>query len=69
MCSYEAHVASTATLEIQRRVLGTEHPDTLSSMSNLASVYFYQGKFAEAEALHRQTMNRRRVLSPTILAR
>jgi hypothetical protein len=47
----------------QRRVLGPDHPDTLYSMSNLASVYRRQGKYAQAEALHSQTLEvRRRVL-------
>ena len=52
-------------LEIQRRVLGPEHPDTLYSMNNLAIVYYYQGKYAQAEALDSQTLEiRRRVLGP-----
>ena len=32
-------------------VLGPEHPETLSSMNNLADVYWVQGKYAQAEAL------------------
>jgi hypothetical protein len=37
-------------------MLGLEHPDTLRSMSNLASVAQEQGRAAEAEGLHRQVL-------------
>ena len=35
----QAETLDSQTLEIQRRVLGPEHPDTLRSMNNLAIVY------------------------------
>jgi uncharacterized protein involved in tolerance to divalent cations len=38
------------------RVLGEEHPDTLTSMSNLASTYWNQGKLNEAEGLQVMVM-------------
>ena len=61
----EAEALFSQTLEIQRRVLGPEHPDTLNSMNNLASVYYSQGKYAQAEALDSQILEiRRRVLGP-----
>ena len=41
-------------------MLGPKHPDTLASMSNLASVYMDEGKYAPAEALHRQTLEVKR---------
>jgi len=45
------------------RVLGQEHPDTLSSMANLASTYRNQGRWKEAEGLELQVMEtRKRVL-------
>jgi hypothetical protein len=37
------------------KVLGHEHPDTLGSMNNLASVLGRQGKYKEAEAMNRLT--------------
>ncbi len=40
--------------EVQQRVLGAEHPNTLSSLNTLALALSQQGKAAEAEALHRQ---------------
>ena len=39
------------TLDATREVLGAQHPDTLTSMNNLASVLYNQGKLAEAEGL------------------
>ncbi|KAJ9652261.1 hypothetical protein H2198_008471 [Neophaeococcomyces mojaviensis] len=42
---------------------GLEHPDTLTSMSNLATVLSEQGKYEQAEEMHRQTLN----LSLTVL--
>jgi Tfp pilus assembly protein PilF len=37
-------------------VLGPEHPDTLTSMNNLAWVLDNQGKYEEAEAMNWQTL-------------
>ncbi|KAK0619529.1 hypothetical protein B0T14DRAFT_479768 [Immersiella caudata] len=51
--------------EIQTQVLGPEHPDTLTSMANLASTFRNQGRWAEAESLEVQAMEiRKRVLGP-----
>ena len=35
---------------------GKEHPDTLTSMNNLAEVVSSQGKYKEAERIHRQAL-------------
>jgi len=52
-------------METRRKVRGPEHPDTLTSMNNLASTYRNQGRWTEAEELEVQVMEtRRRVLSP-----
>jgi eukaryotic-like serine/threonine-protein kinase len=52
-------------IEIQRRTLGPEHPDTLNSMNNLASDLRQEGHYTEAERLDRETLEiRRRVLGP-----
>ena len=37
-------------------MLGKEHPDTLTSMNNLAEVLGSQGKYEEAERINRQTL-------------
>ena len=44
-------------LELQRRVLGPEHPRRLASMNDLALLYLNQGKYAQAEALLREALN------------
>lgn len=52
-------------LEIRRRALGPEHPDTLTSMNNLALVLWKELRYPEAERLDRETIEiRRRVLGP-----
>jgi tetratricopeptide (TPR) repeat protein len=59
----EARKLHRETLEIRRRVLGQDHPDTLTSMHNLANAYSSQGRHDEAEKLCRETLEiRRRVL-------
>jgi tetratricopeptide (TPR) repeat protein len=53
------------TLEIQKRVNGPEHPDTLLTMANLANTLHDQKKDEEAESLYVATIAaRRRVLGP-----
>jgi tetratricopeptide (TPR) repeat protein len=39
-----------------QQALGDDHPPTLYSMNNLAIVLRQQGRYAEAETLHRQTL-------------
>ena len=38
-------------METRNKVLGQDHPDTLTSMANLASTYRSQGRWKEAEEL------------------
>ena len=40
-------------------MLGKEHPDTLKSMNSLADSFYMQGKYDEAEKMHRQTLELR----------
>ena len=48
-------------LDLQRRVFGEEHPDTLSTMNDLAELYLeYEGKAAQAEPLLTQVLEVRR---------
>jgi hypothetical protein len=50
-------------METMKRVLGEEHPDTLTCMGNLASTYMDQGRWKEAEELEVQVIKtRKRVL-------
>jgi tetratricopeptide (TPR) repeat protein len=52
----EAEQTHQQTLELRQKVLGLEHPDTLTSMSHLGAVLSMQGKYVEAEQMHRQTL-------------
>jgi tetratricopeptide (TPR) repeat protein len=50
-------------LSARRRVLGSDHPDTLTSIYSLGGLYQTQGKYDAAEPLYEQCLNaRRRVL-------
>ncbi|HMK29352.1 MAG TPA: serine/threonine-protein kinase [Terriglobales bacterium] len=52
-------------LDITRRVLGPEHPNTLGSMGNLAATLADAGRYADAEQLALETADlQRRVLGP-----
>ncbi|MGH9869647.1 MAG: tetratricopeptide repeat protein [Candidatus Polarisedimenticolia bacterium] len=53
----------TKALDIQSRVLGPEHPDTLASMASLGFLYGYQSRNEEAERLQFRTLEmQKRVL-------
>lgn len=61
----EAEKLERETLDICRRVLGPEHPDTLGTMNNLGSTLDYESRYAEAAQLQRETFEiQRRVLGP-----
>ncbi|OCK74986.1 HET-domain-containing protein, partial [Lepidopterella palustris CBS 459.81] len=45
----EAEVPFKEVFQTRKRVLGEEHPSTLTSMANLASTYRNQGRWKEAE--------------------
>ncbi len=48
---------------MRKRVLGAEHPSTLASANNLALSLSKQGKYVEAERIHREVLEvRKRVL-------
>ncbi len=62
---WEAEPLRKSVLAICERVLGPEHPDTLSSLNNLAILYHEQGKFELAEPLYQRALEgRERVLGP-----
>jgi Tfp pilus assembly protein PilF len=61
----EAGSMHQRALETREKVLGREHPDTLTSVNNLGSALDSQGKFDEAEKMHRWALEaRERVLGP-----
>jgi tetratricopeptide (TPR) repeat protein len=52
----EAEPLLRQALAIRRKVLGEQHPDTATSLDNLAGNLYYQGKYPEAETLYRQAL-------------
>ncbi|KAN0066948.1 hypothetical protein V8E54_014872 [Elaphomyces granulatus] len=61
----EAEKLFVQVMETRKTLLGPEHPDTLTSMANLASTYRNQGRWTEAEKLEVQVMETRKaVLGP-----
>ena len=52
-------------IEVQKRVLGADHPKTLTTANNLASTLFVQGQLTEAERMMQATLaSCQRVLGP-----
>lgn len=52
-------------LNVDNRVQGPEHRDTLTSRDNLAGALYDLGDYRQAAELHRQTLDiRRRTLGP-----
>ncbi len=49
-------------LNFYQKVFGDEHPDTATSLDNLANLYGSQGRYDKAEPLLRQALNIRRKL-------
>jgi tetratricopeptide (TPR) repeat protein len=61
----QAIAAGNSLVEDAERVLGPDHPDTLSSRNDLASAYWVAGRVAEAIPLHQRTLaDMERVLGP-----
>src|SRR2546423_1632218 len=59
----KAEELQVQAVAMRRSMFGGEHPDTLTSMANLASTYRNQGRWTEAEKLEVQVMEtRKRVL-------
>jgi Tetratricopeptide repeat len=52
-------------IEISKKLLGPEHPATLSSMENLARIYSEQRRWNDAEQLELQVMDIRKKLLGT----
>ena len=57
--SKEAEVLQIKVLDTRKRILGVEHPDTISAMAKLATTYQYLGKYAEAERLKIKVLDAR----------
>jgi tetratricopeptide (TPR) repeat protein len=56
---------SQSAIVAREKILGPEHPDTLTSASHLGSVLERQGKYKEAEAMQRRALEEyEKVLGP-----
>ncbi|CUS10722.1 unnamed protein product, partial [Tuber aestivum] len=68
----ESETMHRRTLEKRKKILGPDHPDTLTnhpvtltSANNLATALQYQGKYEEAERMHRHTLEiQEKILGP-----
>ena len=58
--SNEAEQLDLQVLDLQKSVLGEEHPDTILAMANLASTWSQQGRSSEAEQLELQVLDLRK---------
>ena len=56
----EAEELEVEVMKTQKRVLGREHPDMLTSMASLALTYGNQGRWKEAEELEVEVMEMRK---------
>ena len=52
----EAEPLYKQALAIRKAKLGNNHPDTASSLNNLAALYDSQGRYSEAELLYKQAL-------------
>ena len=58
----EAQLQLERAVELRKRALGLDHPDTLASMHALGVLYNYQSRYAQAEALLSQVLAARQRL-------
>jgi tetratricopeptide (TPR) repeat protein len=56
------NIAEAVIPILEQMVLGKEHPSTLTSMNDLASVLSDQGKYEQAEEMHRQALGLRETM-------
>ena len=62
MCIRDSHKQN---LNDSERILGPDHPNTLTTRNNLAESYRAAGRIDEAITLHKQNLNdRERILGP-----
>jgi hypothetical protein len=58
----DAEVLEVVVMEKRKQLLGEDHPDTLTSMGNLAATYRNQGRWKDAEVLEVVVMEKRKQL-------
>ena len=55
----EAEELEMQVLDVGKRILGVEHPDTIRATANIAATYRNLGKYTEAEKLEIQVLDAR----------
>ena len=53
----EAKIFSLKALDLTKKYLGEEHPDTVIRLNNLAEIYRCQGEYTEAVSIELKTLN------------
>ena len=53
----EAQKISEEAIEVAETTFGKDHPNTATSLNNLAELYRTQGKYAEAEPLYKRALS------------
>jgi tetratricopeptide (TPR) repeat protein len=53
---FQAETLYKQALAIRKKQLGDNHPDTATSLNNLAAFYESQGRYSEAETLYKQAL-------------
>ena len=49
-------------MDIHKQLLGSSHPGVATSLNNLAGLYYYQGRYTEAEPLLLEALEMRKQL-------
>ena len=58
-------VVAKKALEVAEKKVGPNHPSVATSLNNLASLYYTQGHYAQAEPLHKRALAiREKALGP-----
>jgi tetratricopeptide (TPR) repeat protein len=58
--TYQNQGLDVQVMEMSKKKLGADHPDTLNSMNNLAHTYMNQGRWDDAKELQVQVMETRK---------
>ena len=58
----EAETLYKEMLEKQETILGKDHPNTLTTMHNLAGIYNAQGRYQEAETLYKEVQEKKEAI-------
>ena len=55
--SKEAEILQIKVLDTRNEILGVEHPETIGAMGNLATTYYFLGKYTKAEKMQMEVLD------------